>query len=93
MRVRLTASARLDRLDITDYIAAERPRAAQRMDQLFSDAAAFLADFRHEADRARSQRRESCLPMKLIVWSTKLKTPGADPSSAAQRSSVAPLRE
>lgn len=45
MSVRWTASARLDRLDIMDYIAAESPRAAQRMDQLFSDAAASLADF------------------------------------------------
>lgn len=44
MKVRWTASARLDRNDIMDYIAADSPRAAQRMDQLFSDAAASLVD-------------------------------------------------
>ncbi|WP_343698754.1 type II toxin-antitoxin system RelE/ParE family toxin [Caulobacter sp.] len=45
MRVRWTGSARLDRLDIMDYIAAESLRAAIRMDQLFSEAAASLTDF------------------------------------------------
>jgi len=45
VNVRWTASARLDRLDIMDYIAAENRRAAARMDQLFSDAAASLAEF------------------------------------------------
>ncbi|MCK5911254.1 MAG: type II toxin-antitoxin system RelE/ParE family toxin [Caulobacter sp.] len=45
MNVRWTASARLDRLDIMDYIAAENRRAAARMDQLFSDAASSLAEF------------------------------------------------
>lgn len=45
MNVRWTASARLDRLDIMDYIAAQNPRAALRMDQLFSEAASSLAEF------------------------------------------------
>lgn len=45
MNVRWTASARIDRLDIMDYIAAESPRAALHMDQLFSDTAASLAEF------------------------------------------------
>lgn len=45
MNVRWTASARLDRLDIMDYIAAQNPQAASRMDQLFSGAASSLADF------------------------------------------------
>lgn len=45
MNVRWTASARLDRLDIMDYIAAENPRAALRMDLLFSEAASSLAEF------------------------------------------------
>ncbi|KQY91822.1 addiction module toxin RelE [Caulobacter sp. Root1455] len=45
MNVRWTATARLDRLEIMDYFAAENPRAALRMDQLFSDAAASLAAF------------------------------------------------
>ncbi|PZR37387.1 type II toxin-antitoxin system RelE/ParE family toxin [Caulobacter segnis] len=45
MKVRWTATARLDRLEIMDHIASHSPRAALRMDQLFSDAAAALAEF------------------------------------------------
>jgi toxin ParE1/3/4 len=45
VKVQWTASARLDRLDIMDYIAAHSPRGAVRIDQLFSDAAASLAEF------------------------------------------------
>ena len=45
MKVRWTASARLDRLDIADHIAADSPRAAVRMDTLFSEAAESLARF------------------------------------------------
>lgn len=45
MKVRWTATARLDRLDIMDHIAGESPRAALRMDKLFSEAAAALAEF------------------------------------------------
>ncbi len=43
MKVRWTAAARQDRLEIIAYIHADNPRAAARMDQLFSDAAARLA--------------------------------------------------
>ncbi|MBU4434552.1 MAG: type II toxin-antitoxin system RelE/ParE family toxin [Alphaproteobacteria bacterium] len=45
MKVRWTATAQQDRLDVMDYIAIESPRAALRMDLLFSDAAASLAEF------------------------------------------------
>ncbi len=45
MRVRWIAAANQDRADIIDYIAAENPRAALKMDQLFSEAATKLADF------------------------------------------------
>lgn len=45
MRVRWTASAEQDRADVWDFIAAENPVAAARMDELFSDAAAQLATF------------------------------------------------
>lgn len=45
MKVRWTASARLDRLDIADHIAADSPRAAVRVDTLFSEAAESLAHF------------------------------------------------
>ncbi|RVD67775.1 type II toxin-antitoxin system RelE/ParE family toxin, partial [Mesorhizobium sp. M4A.F.Ca.ET.029.04.2.1] len=45
MRVVWTPEAEQDRADIWDYIAADSPSAAARMDQLFSDAVARLADF------------------------------------------------
>jgi toxin ParE1/3/4 len=44
VRVCWTPEAEQDRSDIWDYIAADKPSAALRMDQLFSDAAATLAD-------------------------------------------------
>jgi addiction module RelE/StbE family toxin len=43
VKVIWTPEAQQDRADIWDYIAAENPRAAARMDKLFSDAAARLA--------------------------------------------------
>lgn len=44
MRVIWTPEALQDRADVWDYIAADNPRAAARMDELFSDAATRLAD-------------------------------------------------
>ncbi|MBU0499525.1 MAG: type II toxin-antitoxin system RelE/ParE family toxin [Gammaproteobacteria bacterium] len=44
MRVIWTPEAQQDRVDIWDYIAADNPPAAARMDTLFSDAAARLAE-------------------------------------------------
>ena len=44
MRVVWTPEALQDRVDVWDYIAADSPRAAARMDELFSGAAAKLAD-------------------------------------------------
>ena len=44
MRVIWTPEALQDRADVWDYIAADNPGAAARMDELFSDAAARLAD-------------------------------------------------
>ena len=43
MKVIWTPKAEQDRADIWDYIAADNPGAAVRMDELFSDAAARLA--------------------------------------------------
>ena len=43
MKVTWTPEAQQDRADIWDYIAADNPRAAARMDALFSKAAARLA--------------------------------------------------
>ena len=45
MTVRWTPAAVQDRVDIFDHIASGSLRAAARMDQLFSDAAASLSEF------------------------------------------------
>jgi len=44
VRVIWTPQAQQDRADVWDYIAADNPIAAARMDELFSDAAQRLAD-------------------------------------------------
>ena len=44
MRVIWTPEALQDRTDVWDYIAADNPQAAARMDALLSDAAGRLAD-------------------------------------------------
>jgi addiction module RelE/StbE family toxin len=44
LRVIWTPEAEQDRDEVRDYIAADNPHAAARMDQLFSDAAAGLAE-------------------------------------------------
>jgi len=44
VRVIWTAQALEDRFDIWDYIAADNPLAAARMDGLFSEAASRLVD-------------------------------------------------
>ncbi len=44
MRVIWTPEAQQDRTDVWDYIATDNPRAAVQMDELFSDAAAKLAN-------------------------------------------------
>jgi len=45
VKVRWVAAANQDRAEIIDYIAIDNPRAALKMDGLFSEAAAKLADF------------------------------------------------
>lgn len=47
MKVLWTPEAEQDRSDVWDCIAGDNPLAAVRMDELFSDAAAKLADFPH----------------------------------------------
>jgi toxin ParE1/3/4 len=44
VKVRWTPEAEDDRAQIFDYIAADSPRAAVKMDEIFSKAAARLAD-------------------------------------------------
>ena len=45
MKVRWTPEAEADRAAIWDYLVARDPHAAVRIDRLFSEAAASLADF------------------------------------------------
>lgn len=45
MKVVWTPDAQQDRADVWDCIAADNPRAAARMDGLFSDAATRLAEY------------------------------------------------
>lgn len=45
MKVRWIANAKQDRADIVDYIAVENPRAALKIDDLFSETAQKLAKF------------------------------------------------
>lgn len=54
MRVVWTPEAEQDRADIWDYIAADNPRAAARMDAWFSDAADRLAELRGGDGREKS---------------------------------------
>lgn len=44
MKVIWTPEALQDRVDVWDYISADNPQAAVRIDELFSDAAARLAN-------------------------------------------------
>ena len=44
MKIIWTPEAQQDRADVWDYIAADSPRAAARMDAIFSSAAARLAE-------------------------------------------------
>ena len=44
MKVRWTPEAEVDRAHIFDYIAADSPRSAVKMDELFSKVATRLAD-------------------------------------------------
>ncbi|MDR0781388.1 MAG: type II toxin-antitoxin system RelE/ParE family toxin [Pseudomonadales bacterium] len=45
MKVRWTLAATQDRAEIVEYIAADNPLAALKIDALFSEAAARLGDF------------------------------------------------
>lgn len=45
MKVRWTPEAQQDRYSVVEYIAANNPGAAIKMDELFGDSIAMLADF------------------------------------------------
>ncbi|MBD9584288.1 type II toxin-antitoxin system RelE/ParE family toxin [Delftia sp. DLF01] len=62
MKVIWTPQAQQDRADIWDYIAADNPRAALRMDLLFSDAAARLAAYPNMGKAGRIAGTRELIP-------------------------------
>lgn len=62
MKVRWTPEAEQDRNDVWDYIAGDNPLAAVRMDELFSDAAAKLADFPHIGRTGKTPGTRELIP-------------------------------
>ena len=62
MNVRWTPQADQDRADIWDFIAADNPEAAGRMDKLFSEAAASLAEFANRGRRASVAGTRELIP-------------------------------
>ena len=62
MRVFWTPEAQQDRAEIWDYVAADNPGAAARMDQLFSDAAQTLAEFPMRGRAARIPGTRELIP-------------------------------
>lgn len=68
MKVRWTAVARQDRANIVDYVGVENPRAALRLDQLFSDAAARFADFPLPEPRGNVPGTRELIPHESYRW-------------------------
>jgi toxin ParE1/3/4 len=62
VKVVWTPEALQDRADIWDYIAADNPRAAARMDELFSDAAVRLADHPKQGRPGKIQGTRELVP-------------------------------
>ena len=59
MSVVRTSEALQDRADIREYVAADSPSAAARMDELFSVAAARLTEHPNRGKRGRFPALES----------------------------------
>jgi addiction module RelE/StbE family toxin len=62
VRVVWTPDALQDRADVWDYIAADNPRAVARTDELFSDAAARLADHPKLGRSGKTQGTRELVP-------------------------------
>lgn len=62
MKVVWTPEALQDRIDVWDYIAADNPRAAARMDELFSAAAARLTEHPKLGRPGRIQGTRELIP-------------------------------
>ena len=54
--------AQQDRTDVWDYIAADNPRAAARMDELFNEAAIRLAQHPHRGKPGRIPGTRELIP-------------------------------
>lgn len=70
MRVVWTPEAEQDRDDVWEYIAADNPAAAARMDELFSDAAVQLEYFPEWGRRGRIDGTRELIPHEsyLLVY-------------------------
>jgi len=64
VKVRWTASARLDRLDVLNHIASDNPGAAVRMDTLFAGAAETLAAFPEKGRPGKIAGTRELIPHK-----------------------------
>lgn len=62
MKVNWTANAKEDRENIVEYIAHDNPRAALKIDDLFSEAASRLADFPKLGKTGQIQGTRELLP-------------------------------
>jgi addiction module RelE/StbE family toxin len=62
VKVVWTPEALQDRIDVWDYIAADNPRAAARMDELFSAAAARLTEHPKLGRPGRIQGTRELIP-------------------------------
>jgi len=62
VRVVWTPAAKQDRVEILDYIAADSPVAAYRMDMLFSEATHRLATFPHMGKTGTIESTRELLP-------------------------------
>ena len=62
MKVRWSAGSRQDRRDIWNNIAAENPAAAERMDAIFSAAAASLSELPHRGRKGNVSGTRELMP-------------------------------
>jgi len=71
VKVRWTPEAEDDRAQIFDYIAADSPRSAVNMDELFSKVAARLGEHPQYGRTGRIPGTREVIPHKSTAWSTR----------------------
>ena len=62
MKVRWTPEAEQDRLEIFEYIAADNPAAAERLNLLFDDAVDRISHFPHAAREGKLPGSRELIP-------------------------------